>query len=494
MEGTVIDNAAAATLARELKKAFSGDVLAPGQAGYDEARTIWNAMVDKKPAVIACCASTEDVVAAVRFARRRGLPVSVRCGGHGVTGKALTDGGLTIDLTGMRRVEVNAADHMVKVQGGCQLGDVDAATAQHGQIVPAGIVSETGVGGLALGGGIGWFSRKHGLSCDNFESLELVTVEGEVIRASANEHSDLFWALHGGGGNFGVVTEFQFRSHQFGPEMRIGVALHHPENAAQALAEYAKIYPELPDHVGWHAALKQSMPGLPFVPEPLRGKRLLLMIVMYLADSSSEDGIQLVDRLIKVGNPAASAMTVMPFGARVQRLLDPEFPNGNRYYTKEAHINSLPEEPLDILVQRWGEMKMSGEIEIIGLGGAMARVPAEATAFPNRHHNWWLNFALHWDHASEDAANVAQIRAAHDALKPWLGEGIYANMLNFDEGDRLVDAYGGQELYDRLRSVKAAYDPDNFFRSNNATIAPALERNHEPSRAFGAGTPKEARR
>jgi hypothetical protein len=259
--------------------------------------------------------------------------------------------------------------------------------------------------------------------------------------------------------------------------MRIGVALHHPEDAVQALAEYARIYPELPDHVGWHAALKQSMPPLPFVPEHLRGKRLLLMIVMYLGDSKSEEGGQLVERLIKVGKPAAQAMTEMPFGARVQRLLDPEFPNGNRYYTKEAHINSLPEEALQVLVERWGEMKMSGEIEIIGLGGAMARVPEDATAFPNRHHNWWLNFALHWDDASEDVQNVGQIRAANDALKPWLGSGIYANMLNFDEADRLVDAYGGQERYQRLRKVKAAYDPDNFFRSNNANIAPALERN-----------------
>ncbi|HEY3085139.1 MAG TPA: BBE domain-containing protein, partial [Candidatus Dormibacteraeota bacterium] len=167
---------------------------------------------------------------------------------------------------------------------------------------------------------------------------------------------------------------------------------------------------------------------------------------------------------------------VMPFGGRVQKLLDPEFPNGNRYYTKEAHINELPEEALQILVSRWLDMRMSGEIEIIGLGGAMARVPDGATAFANRQNNWWLNFALHWGHASDDTANLAQIRAAHDALKPWLSRGIYANMLNFDEQDRLIDAYGGQERYDRLARVKAQYDPDNFFNSNTAAIAPALER------------------
>src|SRR5205823_5939464 len=202
MPETVIDQAAAAGLVRELQKSLSGDVLALGEPGYDEARALWNAMVDKKPAVIARCATTEGVVSAVNAARNHGLQVSVRCGGHGVTGKALADGGLTIDLTRMRRVEVNAGDQLVRVQGGCLLGDVDAATAQHGLIVPAGIVSETGVGGLALGGGIGWFSRKHGLTCDNFKSLELVTAAGAGIRASEPEPPDLFCAFQGGRGHF----------------------------------------------------------------------------------------------------------------------------------------------------------------------------------------------------------------------------------------------------------------------------------------------------
>src|SRR5437899_405747 len=257
-----------------------------------------------------------------------------------------------------------------------------------------------------------------------------------------------------------------------GPRCGLASPSTTPRTRFKRLPSTRRSIPSCPDHVGWHAALKQSMPGLPFVPEPLRGKRLLLMIVMYLADSKEEEGEKLVERLIGVGKPAAKAMTVMPFGARVQKLLDPEFPNGNRYYTKEAHINELPEEALEILVSRWGEMKMSGEIEIIGLGGAMARVSPDATAFANRHHNWWLNFALHWDQAELDASNIAQIRAANDALKPWLGIGVYANMLNFDEADRLIDAYGGQERYDRIARVKAQYDPDNFFRSNNAAIVP----------------------
>ena len=474
----VIDKASATALADELRRSFSGELILQGDPAYDGARTIWNAMVDKRPGLIARCATTDDVAAAVRLARRHNLLVSVRGGGHGVSGKALTEGGLTIDLSLMRGVTVDVDRQLVRVQGGCLLGDVDAATAQHGLIVPAGIVSETGVGGLALGGGIGWFSRKHGMSCDNFESLELVTAGGDVIRASAAEHADLFWALHGGGGNFGVVTEFQFRAHKFGPDMRIGIALYMPEEAVSALEEYGRIYPELPDQIGWHAALKQSMPPLPFVPEHLRGQRVLMLIAMYLGDSSSQEGVELVERLVNVGSPVKQAITTMPFGQRVQKLLDPEFPNGNRYYTKEAHVNALPRAALEILVADWLSMKMNGEIELIGLGGAMARVPDDATAFPNRQHNWWLNFALHWDHASEDAPNVAQIRATHEKLKPWLGSGIYANMLNFDDADRLVDAYGGQARYARLGRVKATYDPDNFFRSN-ANIVPALE----PSRA-----------
>jgi hypothetical protein len=469
--GNQIDSAGAAALAKELRPAFAGELLTPADAGYDAARTIWNAMIDRRPGLIARCTSTEDVAAAVGIARRHELLVSVRGGGHGVSGKSLCEGGLTIDLTGMRQVKVGAERRLVKVGGGCLLGDIDEATAEHGLVVPVGIVSETGVAGLALGGGIGWFSRKHGMTCDNFESLELVTAYGETVRASTGEHPDLFWALHGGGGNFGVVTEFQFRAHQFGPDMRIGVSLYEPEDAVQALAEYARIYPELPDHVGWHAALKQSMPKLPFVPDSLVGKRLLMLIVMYLDDATAAEGEQLVQRLISVGSPATKAMTVMPFGVRVQRIINPEFPDGNRYYTKEAHINTLPDAALESLVGSWQSLTMQGEVEIIGLGGAMARVPDDATAFPNRGHNWWLNFALHWDEASRDEDCVAQIRRAHDALKPWLSSGIYANMLNFDEADRLLDAYGGPERYARLGKVKADYDPENFFRLN-ANIQP----------------------
>ncbi|HYU49780.1 MAG TPA: FAD-binding oxidoreductase, partial [Candidatus Limnocylindria bacterium] len=233
-----IDQELRLRIADQLGAGFKGDIIGPDHAGYGEARTVWNAMVDKRPGAILRCTSTADVVAAVNVARANGLPPSIRCGGHSVSGKALSDGGLTIDMGGIREVTVDAEHRLVHAGGGCLLGDIDEATAPHGLIVPAGIMSETGVAGLALGGGIGWFSRKHGLTCDQFVSLELVLASGEVINVSATEHPELFWALKGGGGNFGVVTRFTFRAREFGPMMRLGVSLYEPEDAAQALREY----------------------------------------------------------------------------------------------------------------------------------------------------------------------------------------------------------------------------------------------------------------
>jgi FAD/FMN-containing dehydrogenase len=319
---------------------------------------------------------------------------------------------------------------------------------------------------LALGGGIGWFSRKHGLTCDQFVSLELVLASGEVINVSASEHPELFWALKGGGGNFGVVTRFTFRAHRFGPMMRVGVSLYQPEDAARALREYAEVVPSLPRTVGWHAALKDVMPALPFVPPELVGRRLLMLVAMWLDDAEDPVGAELVERLTAVGRPAVKATTVMPFAARVQRLLDEEFADGHRYYTKEAHVSDLADEAIDTLVAFWKDMPMHGEVEIIGLGGAIGDVPEDATAFSNRGYLLWLNFAMSWDDPANDQDYIDRTRRIVGDLKPWTGKGIYVNMLNFDEMDRVVEAFGGPEKYARLGRVKAQYDPDNLFRMN----------------------------
>jgi len=457
----------------QLGAGFKGDLIGPDHADYGEARSVWNAMVDKRPGMILRCTSTEDVVAAVNVARANGLPLSIRCGGHSVSGKALSDGGLTIDLSGMREVTVDAEHELVHAGGGCLLGDVDEATAPHGLIVPAGIMSETGVAGLALGGGIGWFSRKHGLTCDQFVSLELVLASGEVINVSATEHPELFWALRGGGGNFGVVTRFTFRAHRFGPMMRVGVSLYEPEDAAQALRDYASIVPTLPRTVGWHAALKHDMPVLPFVPPELVGKRLLMLISMWLDDADDPAGVELLERLVTVGQPCVKATTVMPFAARVQKVIDEEFEDGHRYYTKEAHVSDLADEAIDTLVAFWKDMPMHGEVEIIGLGGAIGDVTEDATAFSNRNYLLWLNFAMSWDDPGNDRDYIDRTRKVVGDLKPWTGKGIYVNMLNFDEMDRVVEAFGGPEKYARLGQVKAQYDPENFFRMNyNITPQP----------------------
>jgi len=457
----------------QLGAGFKGDLIGPDHADYGEARSVWNAMVDKRPGMILRCTSTEDVVAAVNVARANGLPLSIRCGGHSVSGKALSDGGLTIDLSGMREVTVDAEHELVHAGGGCLLGDVDEATAPHGLIVPAGIMSETGVAGLALGGGIGWFSRKHGLTCDQFVSLELVLASGEVINVSATEHPELFWALRGGGGNFGVVTRFTFRAHGFGPMMRVGVSLYEPEDAAQALRDYASIVPTLPRTVGWHAALKHDMPVLPFVPPELVGKRLLMLISMWLDDADDPAGVELLERLVTVGQPCVKATTVMPFAARVQKVIDEEFEDGHRYYTKEAHVSDLADEAIDTLVAFWKDMPMHGEVEIIGLGGAIGDVTEDATAFSNRNYLLWLNFAMSWDDPGNDRDYIDRTRKVVGDLKPWTGKGIYVNMLNFDEMDRVVEAFGGPEKYARLGQVKAQYDPENFFRMNyNITPQP----------------------
>jgi FAD/FMN-containing dehydrogenase len=470
---STIDEQLRLRIAEQLAGSFKGDIIGPDHAEYEQARQLWNAMADRRPGLILRCTSTQDVVAAVGVAREHGLPPSVRCGGHNVAGKAMSDGGLTIDLSGLREVTVDPGRKLVHAGGGCRLGDVDAATAPHALIVPAGIMSETGVAGLSLGGGIGWFSRKHGLTCDNFASLELVLASGEVIEVNAGSHPELFWALRGGGGNFGIVTRFTFRAYDFGPMMRIGVSVYEPEQAAAALREYARVVPTLPRTVGWHAALKHDMPALPFVPPSYVGKRLMMLISMWLDDAEDPAGAELITRLTETGEPCIKATTVLPFGAGVQRLIDTEFEDGHRYYTKEAHVADLADDAIAKLDAFWqNDMPMEGEVEIIGLGGAIGDVAEADSAFSNRGYLLWLNFAMRWDDPADDPDYIARTRKIVADLAPWTGKGVYVNMLNFDEQDRVEEAMGGAQKYGELARLKARYDPQNLFRMN-ANIPPA---------------------
>ena len=455
----------AADLTAQLRD-FQGELITPADDGYDAARRLWNGMIDKRPDLILRPATVQDVVLAVKVARENGIAPAVRGGGHSVSGRAMSDGSITIDLRNLREVSVDLETKQVQVGGGCLLGDVDAATGPHGLIVPAGIMSETGVAGLSLGGGIGWFSRKHGLTCDNFVSLQVVLASGEVVEASETSHPDLFWALKGGGGTFGIVTRFTYQAYDFGPLMRIGVSLYEPAEAAAALREYARIYPTLGRDVGWHAAFKPEMSPLPFVPPELTGKPLLMLISMYLEDAQAPAGEALIDRLRSVGSPVVSATTVLPFGAGVQHLIDDDFRDGHRYYTKEAHLEELADEAIDKLVEFWQAMPpgLGGEVEILGLGGAIGDVAEDATAFSNRHYQMWLNFAMSWDDPADDEDFMERSRSIVRDLKPWVGQGVYLNMLNVDELDRVAEAFG-REKYARLGRVKAQYDPTNLFRT-----------------------------
>jgi FAD/FMN-containing dehydrogenase len=452
---------------------FAGQVTGPDHPDYDAARRVWNAMADRRPGLIVRCTSAADVVAAVNAARGSGLRPAVRGGGHNVAGLGTSDGGMVIDLSGMRGVTVREDAMLVDVAGGARLADLDAATGPLGLVVPAGVMSETGVGGLALGGGIGWLSRRFGLTCDQFESLEVVLADGSLVEASENSRPDLFWALRGGGGNFGVVTRFTFRAHRFGPLMRLGVALYEPRDARAALQAYARILPTLPNMVSWQGVLLHATGPLPFIPPELVGRPALMLAAMWLGDPDDPAGAAQVGRLLAAaGQPTASAELTLPFADAVQRLADADFAAGHRYYTKEIHLAELPGEAIDILIAFWQDMDMDGEVELFHLGGAVSDVPEDAAAFAHREHHLWLNLALRWDDPARDAGYIARARAAADQLRPWAGAGAYYNMLNIDEGGRVVEALGGEKKYARLTAIKQQYDPHGLFGRSQG-IAPA---------------------
>jgi len=397
LDAVALPTPAVAQVATALASGFDGEIVVAGNPDYDTTRSVWNAMVDKRPGLIAICTSTSDVVAVVDAARAAGIDPAVRGGGHSVAGNSISEGGVTIDLRGLRDVTVDPERKLVRAGGGCLLGDIDEATAPHGLVVPAGVMSRTGVGGLALGGGFGWLSRKYGLTCDNVESFDVVLANGDVVVASADEHPDLFWALRGGGGNFGVVTRFTFRAHEFAPMLRVGMAVYRQEDAAQALREYGRAVGELPRNVGWQVILKSASRAGGFVPAELDGLPLMIMVSMWLDDPRDPAGVECTDRLRSIGTPSHSVSAVLPFAQGVQKMTDADFEDGHRNYTKEIHLAELSDEVIDHVLSFWADMPMAGGIAIHHLGGAIKDIPEEATAFANRGHDLWLNFSMRWD-------------------------------------------------------------------------------------------------
>jgi FAD/FMN-containing dehydrogenase len=452
------------------RSALRGKLLGRSMPGYDEARTVWNAMIDRKPAFIARCEAASDIVHAIDFARSNNFPVAVRGGGHNIAGSAICDDGIVIDLSLMRSVRVDPQARRAWVEPGATLADVDRATQDFGLAVPTGVNSTTGIAGLTLGGGFGWITRKYGLTIDNMLSTEIVTAAGEVLHASGTEHPDLFWALRGGGGNFGVVTGFEFLLSPVGPDVFSGLIVHPLGDAQVVLKALRKVIEEAPDELTCWAVMRQA-PPLPFLPPEWHGKEVLVLAVCYCGNVA--DGERATQHLLAIGNPIASHISAAPF-CEWQQAFDPLLTPGARNYWKSHDLTALSDAAIDVLIA--GARHLPGaecEIFIAHIGGAASRVAADATAFPQRHSHFVMNVHGRWRDPKMDQTCIAWARTLFSDMRPHAAGTAYVNFMPNDEGDRVVTAYGGN--FHRLVAVKQRYDPLNFFHMNQNIRPPAHE-------------------
>jgi FAD/FMN-containing dehydrogenase len=455
--------APATTGLEPLRDSMRGPVIAPGDEGYDAARAIWNGAIDRRPACIARCAGVADVVAAVRFARARDLLVAVRSGGHGVGGHALCDGGLVIDLSPMKGIRVDPAARTARAEAGVLWGELDRETQLHGLATVGGIVTHTGIAGLTLGGGIGWLMRKHGATVDNLLSVDLVTAEGELLTASGDENPDLFWGIRGGGGNFGVVTSFEFRLHPVGPTVLAGPVFHPFEDAREVLAFYREFIATAPDELTTIFELTVAQP-LPFLPEDVHGKPIVMVGACHAGPP--EEGVEVVRPLKEFGNPIADLLEPKLY-TDLQSMFDPFVPHGWHRYWKSVELPPLTDEAIDTLVEHAGAVTSPKSYCIVfQLGGALARVGEGETAFSQRDaaHNVNIN-AVWTEDDPEGERHVAWARDFFSAMQPHAGGRVYVNFLGEEGAERVRQAYGDRQ-YERLVDLKRAYDPTNFFRLN----------------------------
>ncbi len=450
-----------ATQIEELKSGVRGEVLLPGGEAYESARKIWNAMIDKRPGAIVRCSTTSDVVHTVNYARENGITLAVRGGGHNIAGSALCDGGIVIDLTRMKAANVLPGARRVTIEGGATLADLDAATQAHGLATPVGINSTTGVAGLTLGGGFGWLSRKYGMTIDNLESAEVVTAAGNVIRASADEHPDLFWALRGGGGNFGVVTRFEFHLHPVGPNVLSGLIVYPLAQAKSVLQQYRDFLAKAPNELTVWSVLRKA-PPLPFLPKEFHGKEMVALALIYAGDP--QQGQPLIEPLRRFGTPVGEHVGVQPYVAW-QQAFDPLLTAGARNYWKSHNFSTLKDELFDAVVDYAGRLP-SPQTEIFfgAIGGATMRPSPESAAYPHRNAQFVMNVHGRWENAADDARGIGWSREFFNASAPFADGGVYVNFLTADETNRVRAAYGAN--YDRLAQVKRDYDPSNLFRTN----------------------------
>jgi FAD/FMN-containing dehydrogenase len=444
-----------------LRAALGGEVLLPGEPGYDQVRTVWNATVDKHPSLVVRCAGPSDVIQAMRFARQHDLLVAIRAGGHNIAGKAVADGALLIDLSQMRSVRVDRAARVAWVEPGATLADFDRETQAFGLTTPVGINSTTGIAGLTLGGGFGWTSRKFGMSIDNLIGADVVTADGQMRRASEKENADLFWALRGGGGNFGIVTGFEFRLHALGPQVLSGLLVHPFADAPKLLRDYRSFVAQAPEELTAWVVLRKA-PPLPFLPEQWHGKEVMIIAICFLGDAG--EGEKALAPLRKLGQPIADVIGPHPF-VGWQQAFDPLLTPGARNYWKSHDFTELNDGLFAKLVDFAGRLPTAEcEIFIANIGGAMARVAADATAFAGRNANFVMNVHTRWREARDDARCIGWAREFFDATRPYASSTAYVNFLSEEDGERLSSTYGSN--YGRLREIKAKYDPENVFRVN----------------------------
>lgn len=460
-ESAFPDNAVA-----ELRPLFEGPLLEPGDEGYDLARNIWNGSGDRRPALIARCAGVSDVQAAVRFARAHGVLTSVRGGGHSIPGHSVCEGGLMIDLSLMKGIRVSAQTRSVRARPGVKWGEFDRETARAGLATPGGYVSTTGIAGLTLGGGIGWLSRLHGLSCDNLLSADVVTADGELVHASERENSELFWALRGGGGNFGVVTSFEYRLHPLQTVLGGGL-VYDGARTAEVLQEFSSFALEAPDELTM-LGLLITAPARRAYPEHLQGKPVVFIGVCYAGDPS--EGIRLLADFRARTKPDLDFVRETSY-VKLQRMLDNDATWGEPWYEKATYAREITPAAIATFADHWGHrVSERDQLYMQQMGGKIARIPEDATAFSNRETQFVYMIMSGWARGDDPAASVAWARSGWSAMQPYGGgEGVYVNFDSDDAPGRVRATYGPK--YERLGRIKGAYDPANVFRLNQ-NIAP----------------------
>jgi FAD/FMN-containing dehydrogenase len=457
-----LDDAEIADLARH----FRGELIRPDHPSYDDARRIWNGAIDRYPALVARCTGVADVLAAVRFARERELVVAVRGGGHNVAGTAVCDDGVVIDLSPMKGMWVDPVARRARAQAGLLWGEFDHETQRFGLATTGGIVTHTGISGLTLGGGLGWLMRRHGLTCDNLLSADVVTADGELVRASADENADLLWGLRGGGGNFGIVTSFEYRLHSVGPTVLAGVLLHPAAKAREVLACYRHFIASVPDELMSIVVLRMAPPA-PFLPPEIHGQPVVIIAVCYAGPVA--EGERALAPLRRFGEPLADLIQPTSYASH-QAILDASVPHGLGYYWKSEYLPPLGDAFIETLTEHaWRLPTPACYTALFHLGGAVGREDPEGSAFEDRRAAHAMTIDGVWSEPNAAAPCIAWAREFWDVVRPHSTGRVYVNFLGEEGQDRVRSAYGAAK-YERLRALKRKYDPTNFFRMNQNIV------------------------